>query len=1013
MLWPRPGLSLGPSVSPMSESSRDAPLVRQRAILLGCLLLLLVVPTASCASGASGALGSAQQAALRSSAPLSSGAVPVNLSESATGFQLSSQFWGTTVSAESHSLADEVDLLNATPTRTMVWPGAKAGDDLDVLNDTLLSVSGKTLSWHPPATNETTFISECLAMDCSAILQVPGEIDDPAFAAQVVNYTENTLGFHPAYWEIGNEPEFWKHWQQPWNQWNSPPQTGKALITPGEYAWEVHNYTLAMKAVDPSIRILGLPGTARTHLGIPMTEWINATVSVNGASLAGVAYHLYTAGRTGPETLADFYAPDAYGSNSLPGSLVAARRAVSTSINATCPGCKDPLVIVDELGSALSHYRYGNLSRGFAGGLSMTVSEMQGMTYNATTLDTFAAILNTSNSWFSLSGAERPDYTDYSEFLSQLGSMVYPVSFQVPSGPSYNGANSSLNENLFGVATRAEASGGRSDLLVVNVNASTSVSLLPQLPGISAGVSVGVWSWQGTPHFSATNQSAWVTPSTTAPLFQYLPAGPSGTWVLPPQSITLFEAYPTGSFPITFNSTGLPSGQRWYLDVDGATEQTSQGNLTELLPPGNVGLSPIAIPLPLGKNPAHGRERMEAFPPNTVTVTDAPQTVPVPFRAQWALRVSAEPPTGGTATPTYSWANASAATSLTATPAPGYAFAGWVGSGHGSYTGPRHVATFRAEGPVNETAEFAPGFPVTFAETGLPSGSTWTVSIFGTEVSSQSPTLEFDEPNGTYLYQVEPVPAFTILGATAWFLVSGSAIAVSIEFAPIHDLFQVVWEETGLPTGSPWSVVVGGEAENSSSSWATAYLVNGTYPYIVPRVLQGSANPSSGEVDVEGTRLVIPLVFSPPKFALTVAEAGLPVGSVWQLTIAGEHQNVSAATSVLLLANGTYSWSVVAPGGYESRPSSGSISIVGSSASLSVTFYPSPPTYTPFGQGYVEPLVVVLVFVVAAVVAWAAVVRAEKRRRTSRPPGRPPSLSPPAARPGSGSRPAGFARRGP
>ena len=77
---------------------------------------------------------------------------------------------------------------------------------------------------------------------------------------------------------------------------------------------------------------------------------------------------------------------------------------------------------------------------------------------------------------------------------------------------------------------------------------------------------------------------------------------------------------------------------------------------------------------------------------------------------------------------------------LNATPASGYFFEGWTGTGTGSYTGlpttmvgSVYVKKITVTGPITEAAEFnlAPlaRYNLTFAETGLPSGVWWTVYL--------------------------------------------------------------------------------------------------------------------------------------------------------------------------------------------------------------------------------------------------------------------------------------------
>jgi hypothetical protein len=62
--------------------------------------------------------------------------------------------------------------------------------------------------------------------------------------------------------------------------------------------------------------------------------------------------------------------------------------------------------------------------------------------------------------------------------------------------------------------------------------------------------------------------------------------------------------------------------------------------------------------------------------------------------------------TGGTVTPASAWKNSGAAVSINATPATGYSFTNWTGSGTGSFTGTNNPASITMGGPITETATF-------------------------------------------------------------------------------------------------------------------------------------------------------------------------------------------------------------------------------------------------------------------------------------------------------------------
>ena len=74
------------------------------------------------------------------------------------------------------------------------------------------------------------------------------------------------------------------------------------------------------------------------------------------------------------------------------------------------------------------------------------------------------------------------------------------------------------------------------------------------------------------------------------------------------------------------------------------------------------------------------------------------------FNTQYRLTMT--PGTGGTVSPTSSWRSSGAAISISATPATGYSFTNWTGSGTGSFSGTNNPASITMGGPITETATF-------------------------------------------------------------------------------------------------------------------------------------------------------------------------------------------------------------------------------------------------------------------------------------------------------------------
>jgi FG-GAP-like repeat/Divergent InlB B-repeat domain/FG-GAP repeat len=88
---------------------------------------------------------------------------------------------------------------------------------------------------------------------------------------------------------------------------------------------------------------------------------------------------------------------------------------------------------------------------------------------------------------------------------------------------------------------------------------------------------------------------------------------------------------------------------------------------------------------------------------HTVAPT-ANATYTATFKTQYYLTMTAG--TGGRVRPTSGWKNSGATVSISATPASGYSFSNWTGSGTGSYSGPNNPASITMGGPITEAATF-------------------------------------------------------------------------------------------------------------------------------------------------------------------------------------------------------------------------------------------------------------------------------------------------------------------
>src|SRR2546422_713045 len=161
-------------------------------------------------------------------------------------------------------------------------------------------------------------------------------------------------------------------------------------------------------------------------------------------------------------------------------------------------------------------------------------------------------------------------------------------------------------------------------------------------------------------------------------------------------------------------------------------------------------------------------------------------------------------------------------------------------------------------------------FPVTFTETGLPAGTSWSVALNGPSKTSTTTTITFYEPNGTYSYAVGGVPDYIAAPASGSVTLSGAPVGVTISFTSGTAVtYTVTFTGTGLPSGSSWSVTLGGDMMSSISGTIAFTKPNGTYTFSIGTVPGYSASPSSGTLTVNGRAVGVSISFAavaPPSF---------------------------------------------------------------------------------------------------------------------------------------------------
>ena len=396
-------------------------------------------------------------------------------------------------------------LLTATGIHYVRWPSGKLNDEYDIVTNVIHNPNGTTT---PGRTDGQAFVSWCKENGCRAILGVPAETNDSSYAAEEVTYVEQTLHFHPAYWEIGNEPGLWTHYGVPWSQWTTSQNSG---ITPENFARLVQRIAAAIHSVDPAARIIGLPGTGIGAYG--ENEWIYDTVKLNGPNLSAVAIHIYPAGHLDGATgnLTDF--DQSLLAKGAPDERVPLDRAAITS---ACPTCHIALIATEynaaSVGAIGDSGTYGEFMEGFDEVPYMASEVAQGLSQNMSNLEIYNFESGFPGALVGPTGAVRPVYYLYSQVLPHLDKRAVATNF-----------SGSLGE-FFGI---------------VSTNGTSSMTLLLANANPTANVKVDLLN-SGLPLTGGGN--AWrFTSAMTEPITWSWSGDTTGYWVVPAESVLLIE----------------------------------------------------------------------------------------------------------------------------------------------------------------------------------------------------------------------------------------------------------------------------------------------------------------------------------------------------------------------------------------------------------------------------------------------------------------------------------------
>jgi YVTN family beta-propeller protein len=293
----------------------------------------------------------------------------------------------------------------------------------------------------------------------------------------------------------------------------------------------------------------------------------------------------------------------------------------------------------------------------------------------------------------------------------------------------------------------------------------------------------------------------------------------------------------------------------------------------------------------------------------------------------WAVTVDGVRATSSSATIRFAESNGTHA--FTIAPVPGYTQDLTSGT-----------ATVRGSNWTVNVSFSLVSYAITFTESGLPSGDSWSVTLSGSTVGGAGTSIGFSEPNGTYLYVIGTPNGTSPSPRSGSVTVLGTDVSVDVTIAPV--VYSVLFRQSGLPTGTPWSVTLGGITRSSSTPTVSFLEANGTYDFTVGTVAGWSPAPTTGVVHLAGQAFSVIVVWTPAaQFSVTFLESGLAGGTPWSATLNGSTASGSGSSIAFTVAPGMYAYTVPPVPGYTGS-GSGTVSVVASNLTIPVAFQREP-----------------------------------------------------------------------
>jgi hypothetical protein len=473
---------------------------------------------------------------------------------------------------------------------------------------------------------------------------------------------------------------------------------------------------------------------------------------------------------------------------------------------------------------------------------------------------------------------------------------------------------------------------------------------------------------------------------------EYYPLTPSLSLRINGQSTSVPVKFALSTYLVSFSESGLPTGTEWFLNITSPSQfnksySTTSHLISFNLPNGTYNYSVGNVNQRFNLNQTGGTFVVSG---NQVTTELAFlryyrvvfNEVGLPGGVKWYLNIS-DPQS------VYSLG-----TNITIRePNGSYHYVISVGNPNFEPNVTMSIGNFSVNGvsvspaPLSDPIRFYALHLVTFTESRLPSYTQWYLNLtIGSTLesfNSFTSTISFLQPNGTYTYQIstvdkmyKPSPFTGSLKVSGWPL-SKTKVNVSVIFYLVT--YSVTFTETGLTSGTPWTVTLNNTTRQSINDTVTFDEANGSYQYSIASLSGFNTSVYSGNLTINGTAIISEVAWQEVMYQLKIIQTGISSGTHWSATLQGRTfngisidlvLNSTNGSIVFNVPNGTYNYSISPPLGYSGTHVTGTVTIFGESS-----------TAAAFLQAPNYPLIAMVLILIATalVVGLYVMIRRENR----------------------------------